>query len=188
MFADDTNLFYFQNLNWKSNLTHVRNKISKNIGILYKLRHLVDEKSLTQLYFSYINSYINYGNCTWGSTNKTSLKPIYIKQKQAARAIFFKDRYTHANPLLKKMNALDVYQINIFKHLCFMFNYIHDVTPATFKNRFAIVSLYMLHEPQDYSKNLFAALRWQSFQPLIEHRTFGMNLHLVTQLYLKQNR
>lgn len=129
-----------ENLNWKYHLLHVRNKISKNIGILYKLRHLVDEKSLTQLYFSFINSYINYGNCAWASTNKTRLKPIYIKQKQAARAIYFKDRYTHAKPLLKKMNALDVYQINIFKHLCFMFNYINNVTPTTFENRFTTVT------------------------------------------------
>ena len=28
-----------QHLNWKDQITHVKNKVSKNIGILYKLRH-----------------------------------------------------------------------------------------------------------------------------------------------------
>ena len=39
---------------------------------------------------------------------------------QAARIIFNQDRFTHARPLLKTLNTLNVYQINILQVLLFM--------------------------------------------------------------------
>ena len=46
---------------------------------------------------------------TWASTYKTKLKKLFGKQKQAARIVFNQDRFTHARPLLKTLNALNVY-------------------------------------------------------------------------------
>ena len=51
------------------------------------------------------------------STYKTKLKKLFGKQKQAARIIFNQDRFTHARPLLKTLNALNVYQINLLQVL-----------------------------------------------------------------------
>ena len=66
------------------------------------------------------HSYINYENIAWASTNKTKLKKQFGKQKQAVRIIFNQDRLTHAHPLLKTVNALNVYQINLLQVLLFM--------------------------------------------------------------------
>ena len=86
----------------------IETKISKNLGILYKARQLLNFKCTKQLYFSFIHSYINYGNIAWGSTNPTKLKVILRRQKQASRVIDFQDKFTDARPLLKKLNALTV--------------------------------------------------------------------------------
>ena len=56
----------------------------------------------------------------WASINKIKLKKLYEKQKQAACIIFNQDRFTHVRPLLKTLNALNVYQINFLQVLPFM--------------------------------------------------------------------
>ena len=42
-------------------------------------------------------------------------------QKHAARIINFKDRFTHAQPLLHDMKALYIFQIALFNIIYFMF-------------------------------------------------------------------
>ena len=62
-----------------------------------------------------IHSYINYANIAWASTKKTKLKKLFGKQTQVGHIIFNQDRFTHARQLLKTLNALNVYQINLLQ-------------------------------------------------------------------------
>ena len=50
--------------------------------------------------------------------------------------IFQEDRYTHARPLMKTLNALNIYQINIFKTLILMFKLKNNMAPKVFQNQF----------------------------------------------------
>ena len=70
-----------ENLTWKNHIV-LENKISKNIGVLYRASHLVDFKNLLKIYFSFI--YISYANIAWASTFKTKLQGVLKKQKHAA--------------------------------------------------------------------------------------------------------
>ena len=108
-----------ENLTWKSHIEVVENKISKNIGILYRASHLLDFKNLLKIYFSFIHIYISYANITWASTFKTELQGILKKQKHAARITFHANRFDHSRPLLKEMKALNIYQINLIQALKF---------------------------------------------------------------------
>ena len=47
-----------ENLSWKTHISTIENKISKNLGILYKARLVLNQKSIKQLYFSFIHSYL----------------------------------------------------------------------------------------------------------------------------------
>ena len=51
-----------ENLTWKNHIEVVENKISKNIGVLYRASHLLDFKTLLKIYFSFIHIYISYAN------------------------------------------------------------------------------------------------------------------------------
>ena len=104
-----------------NNIDIVSSKISKGTGILYKSRDVLTKQCLKQLYFSFIYSYVNYANIAWASTSKSKLERLYRCQKNAARVIYHKYRYTHASPLLNDMKALNVFQLNIFNILCFMY-------------------------------------------------------------------
>ena len=60
-----------ENLSWKTNIKYIENKISKNIGILFKARPFLNKKSLLSLYYLYVHS---YGSVSWGSTCRRNLK------------------------------------------------------------------------------------------------------------------
>ena len=62
-----------ENLNWKERTKHTENKISKNLGLLYKVRPFLERNALLALYYSYMQTYKNYANIAWGSTCRTNL-------------------------------------------------------------------------------------------------------------------
>ena len=53
-------------LNWSQHITHVKNKVSKGIGIMYRARSYLTKSSLRKLYFSYIYPYLIYCIEIWG--------------------------------------------------------------------------------------------------------------------------
>ena len=118
----------------------MENKIAKNIGALYRAKFLLNKKSLKNIYFAFIHSYINYGNIAWASTNYTKLKKLDNKQKHASRIIFHQDKNTHARPLMKKLKALNIYQLNIYQTLILMYKSLNNSSPKVFQNKFKNVN------------------------------------------------
>ncbi len=55
-------------LNWKSHISETSKKIRRNIGIIFKLRSLVNTSILKNLYYSLIYPYLTYGIVAWGNT------------------------------------------------------------------------------------------------------------------------
>ena len=61
---------------------HMKNKIAKSNGILYKIRNFLDRKTLSHLYNSFVFPYLIYGIEVWGNTNAVHLDPIIKIQKK----------------------------------------------------------------------------------------------------------
>ena len=55
-----------QSLSWKKHVSVVTNKISKTLGILYRLKDIFPENILLTIYQSLIASHMNYGLLVWG--------------------------------------------------------------------------------------------------------------------------
>ena len=117
-------------MSWKQHIDIVSSKF------LYKSRDVLSKQCLKQLYFSFIHNYVNYANIAWASTSKSKLKRLYRCQKHAAQVIYYKDRHTHASPLLNDMKDLNVFQLNIFNILCFMYKCEQNLNPPVFRNIF----------------------------------------------------
>ena len=88
------------------------------------------------MYFSFIHCHLNYANIAWASTYKSKLEGFYRHQKHAAPIINFKDRFTHAQPLIHNMKALNIFQIYLFHIIFFMFKYKKKIAPPIFHNLF----------------------------------------------------
>ena len=70
-----------ENLTWKNHIAAITKTISRNIGMMSKLKHYLPKSILYTLYCSLILPYINYGILTWGSTSKMYLNKILKLQK-----------------------------------------------------------------------------------------------------------
>ena len=102
--------------------------------------------------FALVDPYINYANIAWAITNKTYLKRILGKQKQAPRLMSSDDISVPSTLLMKKWNILNVYQINILQHVLFMFKVKSSITPRVFSHVFSLIAhLY----PTRFSDNSF---------------------------------
>ena len=59
-----------ENLSWKDHIKYIENKVAKNIGLfglLYRAKLFLDKNSLLALYYSYIDTYLNYAYLSWDS-------------------------------------------------------------------------------------------------------------------------
>ena len=76
-----------ENWNWKSEISHVANKLSKCTGIIRKSSFYLSTKTLRTLYFSLVYPYFFYCNLVWASTYRTNLIRLEILQKRVIRTI-----------------------------------------------------------------------------------------------------
>ena len=83
--------------------------------------------------------------------NKRKLQALYCHQKHAARIINFKDKFSSAKPLLEQINAMTVYEINIFQIPCFVYLCKNGNTPSDFKH---IYTLKPISKYTTRSKNI----------------------------------
>ena len=100
-----------EHLTWKERITLIKNKVSKNLGLLYRARRALDSTALKNLYFSFIHSYLNYGNIVWASTSRTKLKKLASKQKQALMIVNYE--LTDIREIMIRMKVLNIYKLYI---------------------------------------------------------------------------
>ena len=72
-----------ENLNWKSEISHVANKVSKCTGIIRKSSFYLSTKTSRTLVYPYFF----YCNLVWASTYRTNLIRLEILQKRVIRTI-----------------------------------------------------------------------------------------------------
>ena len=73
-------------LNWTPHIMHLKTKISRNAGVMYKLKGLVPSSVLKMLYNSFIQSHIYYCAPVWGTRSYNSIKSLFSAQKKGIRA------------------------------------------------------------------------------------------------------
>ena len=128
------------NLNWKSHLHELGKKVARNIGILSKIRHFVNNSILYQLYYSLIYPLLTYGLLVWGNTYHITLKPIITLQKRALRIITYSKPDEHSDPLFKQLELLKLVDLVVFHNALFMYQYHKNLLPKSFNNFFEAVS------------------------------------------------
>ena len=62
-----------EHLSWTDHINILENKLSKNLGLLYKSKHFLNANGMRSLYYSFLHSYLNYGNIAWCSTSMTKI-------------------------------------------------------------------------------------------------------------------
>ncbi len=116
-------------LTWNDHVKAIYNKVSKSIGIIYRIRHNIPSNTLINLYHTLIHPYYEYCNIVWGSDNSTALQRLGRSQKRAVRAIVFANYYSHTAPIFKRLNIITITEINKLQTACFVYKSLNKLLP-----------------------------------------------------------
>ena len=86
-------------LSWNDHIRNIHISVSRGIGVLYRIKNLVSQKSLTILYNALILPYITYCNIVWGNCGLTKTNSILLLQKRALRLITNSHYFANSEPL-----------------------------------------------------------------------------------------
>ena len=113
---------------WNDYIRNVKSKISKSIGILYKIRRFLDIKTLIQIYHSFIFPYLTYGIEIWGNASAIHLEPLIKILKKCIRPITFSEFPAPSEPLVQRTNILNFDKLVFQRNFLMMFkDHIGDV-------------------------------------------------------------
>ena len=162
---------------FRAHIKSVSLKISRSVGVLSKIKHIVPDNVLLMLYNSLILSHLAYCNLAWGNSYSGHLNAIKLLQKRAVRM-------THSNysspsiPLFIKMKILPIQELITLNTLVFMYNFHSGKLPCIFKSMFVSNSSIHSHNTRQQSllhKNSVHVLRmlfihcrmWESLNGII---------------------
>ena len=140
-----------QSLSWKKHVSMVTNKISKTIGILYRLKDIFPENILLTIYQSLIASHMNYGLLVWG----IECHRLEKVQKKALRLITNSKYIAHTNPLFCQLNLLKIKDIFKLRLLKFYYKLTCDLLPSYFNTYLDVINrapprqlrINLIHQP-----------------------------------------
>ena len=116
-------------LTFKDHVNFISTKISKGIGLLYKLNKTLPLSALKSVYFALVHSHLVYGIEVYYNTANAYRKKLFLAQKKAIRAINSLGYVDHTNDSffhnrILKLN--DIHQLHtciyMFKALYFGFD------------------------------------------------------------------
>ena len=114
-------------LSFSMHIENIVNKVSKLVGIFYKLNFLPN-KLLINLYYALVYPHLIYCILIWGGTYRCYLKSILLLQKKLVRIITKSEYLAHTNPLFFETGILKIEDL-----------YEYHVAIYAFKNRQSFV-------------------------------------------------
>ena len=114
-------------LDWHRHISYINNKLTSSIYAIRKIKNLLNLHNLLTLYYTLFYPYIDYGITLWGSTHKTVINKIVVKQKKAIRIISNAKYNENTNPLFfahKILKTQDIYKLKLSKYIYMLARYL----------------------------------------------------------------
>ena len=108
-------------LKWNDHITYVKSKISKTIGLFYKMRQYLGRTALVNLYYSLVFPYLIYCNEICGNASSVHLDPIIKIQKRCVRIITYFDYLSSSEPIFQTLNILNFRKLVVQRISLLMF-------------------------------------------------------------------
>ena len=160
-----------RNLSWKHHIFELRKKLSRAVGILYKMKKLNTPKNvLLSLYYSLFHSHMTYGICLYGLADSQYTTKITLIQKRAIRIISSAPFNAHTEPLFKNLGILNFSKTLKFQFSMFMWQYDHGELPDCFKDYFKRVESTHSHNTRAASSKKL------SENILVSTNSYGKNM------------
>jgi len=136
-------------LNWNAHRQKLASKLSRNVGVLRRLKGIVPLKVIKLLYSSFIQSHLYYCPTVWGLAPKSTLEKIFSAQKKAIRLTsskfinHFYNKETgelpgHTKPIFNEHSILTVHNIVYLQTLAFLQKVYNNIAPVAIRSLFEI--------------------------------------------------
>ena len=113
--------------------------MSRGIGLLYKIKPLVNIKMMTTLYYSLIYPHLLYAIEVWGSAGTSVINNLLVLQKRIVRLLSNSDTrhsdysFPPSNPLFFKERSLKVQDIFKMRIANFIYNCLNKTSLVNFQ-------------------------------------------------------
>ena len=138
------------NLSFSHHISSVSKKISRAVGIMFKINEIVPSHILINLYYSIIYPFLIYGLPIWGVACKKYLDPIHKLQKKIARLITSNVTYhslhrplPHSAPPSHTCGLLNIYDMFKLISAKFVFTCLKLTPPLQFAD-------FYIYAPNNY--------------------------------------
>ena len=71
-----------ESLNWSRHIKTVVSKMSRYIGVMYKIKKFLPLSARLQVYRSFVQSHINYCSLVWGFSCRSNIEALFSRQKK----------------------------------------------------------------------------------------------------------
>ena len=125
-----------EKFSWKPHIEYIRNKISKSLGIICKVRSVLTAEIMLNMYYTIVHCYLNTGIIIWGSTHNNKIDSLIKIQKKAIRIITNSGYRDHTLPLFTKLKILPLQQLYYYNIILFMYKVYKDKLPKVISDYF----------------------------------------------------
>ena len=71
-----------EHLTWNQHILAIKAKMSRYVGILYKLKNILPFSARKNIFHSFVQSHLNYCSLVWGLGPKACIEPLFTEQKK----------------------------------------------------------------------------------------------------------
>ena len=127
-------------LSWKPHITELSKKLSKTIGIFYKLQHHATADVLKLLYYAILSPFLIYGSSVWGMAYQSHLDKLQAIQNKFIKAISFSDKYDSPSPLFRIHSIQEISDIIKLQIALFVYESRMRLSPLEFHTYFTTMT------------------------------------------------
>ena len=120
-------------LSWHDHIDCISSKVSRGVGILSKLKHILPSHVLRCIYLSLVLPHYSYCSIIWSACSKSYMNKLIILQKRAIRHVRCSKNYDHTSPLFSSLNLLKLPDLINTNIATFAFRCIHGNLSNYFK-------------------------------------------------------
>ena len=135
---------------WNEHVAYIRNKLGRSIGCIRRIKHLLPQKIMINLYYSLILPHIDYCCTAWGTCSKTNLILIQRLQNKYARLVLNADWHTSQCYLMTTLNWQTVEKRIKYQYCLLVYKVLNNLAPSYLRN--LIIRLNPIYTTR-YSEN-----------------------------------
>lgn len=106
-----------QKLNWGKHIQELNNKIRATIRTFYFLNKFCNTHLLRNLYYTLVQSRLQYGLICWGGAYKILIDKLRVSQNHIVRILLRKNLRSSSFPLFQQIKALPIQHLYVYKVL-----------------------------------------------------------------------